>query len=168
MIGGQTIESSTVTYYRTQGTCVYKIHYRRVACSYARPPKFREKLEGWFKLVRSMWPESPAHIDHDGIALVVDRSLAVLPTITTLSSSEGRVPAGSAAVATPEEAADSRGRPRGEAATKNVSIFRPDRDNQAPKARFSGSPPHLATRAAKYSSVFAYAVSGMKREMTSL
>ena len=46
----------------------------------ARPRKFREKLEGWLKLVRAMWPECPAYVDRDGIALVVDRSLAVLPT----------------------------------------------------------------------------------------
>ena len=50
---------------------------------YARPRKFREKLEGWLKLVRAMWPECPAHIDQDGMALVVDRSIAVLPTIKT-------------------------------------------------------------------------------------
>src|ERR1044071_1174108 len=49
---------------------------------YARPRKFREKLEGWLKRVRGMWPERPAHIDPDGIALVVDRSFAVLPTMT--------------------------------------------------------------------------------------
>ena len=50
---------------------------------YSRPRKFREKLEGWLKLVRAMWPECPAHIDEDGIALVVDRSVAVRQTITT-------------------------------------------------------------------------------------
>jgi hypothetical protein len=30
---------------------------------YARPRKFREKLEGCLKLIRPMWPECPAHID---------------------------------------------------------------------------------------------------------
>ena len=50
---------------------------------YARPRKFREKLEGWLKLVRAMWPECLAHIDPDGIALVVDRSMALLSTIKT-------------------------------------------------------------------------------------
>src|SRR3954468_4603531 len=49
------------------------------SADYARPRKFREKLEGWLKLVRAMWPECPAYIDRDGIALVVDRSAAVLP-----------------------------------------------------------------------------------------
>jgi len=53
------------------------------SADYARPRKFRERLEGWLTLVQAMWPECPAHIDPDGIALVVDRSLAVLPTVTT-------------------------------------------------------------------------------------
>lgn len=53
------------------------------SADYARPRKFREKLEGWLKLVRAMWPACPAHVDRDGIALVVDRSIAVLPTSTT-------------------------------------------------------------------------------------
>jgi len=30
------------------------------SADYARPLKFREKLEGWLKLVRAMWPECPA------------------------------------------------------------------------------------------------------------
>jgi hypothetical protein len=46
---------------------------------YARPRKFREKLEGWLNLVRVMWPECPAVIDSDGTGLFVDRSRAVLP-----------------------------------------------------------------------------------------
>jgi hypothetical protein len=46
---------------------------------YARPRKFREKLEGWLKLVRAMWPECPAHIDEDGRALWVDKAAAVRP-----------------------------------------------------------------------------------------
>src|SRR5438876_6647055 len=41
--------------------------------------KFREKLEGWLKLVLAMWPECPATIDPDGTGLVVDRSTAILP-----------------------------------------------------------------------------------------
>ena len=53
------------------------------SADYARPRKFREKLEGWLKLVRAMWPECPAHIDQEGMALLVDQSAAVLPTITT-------------------------------------------------------------------------------------
>ena len=46
---------------------------------YARPRKFREKLEGWLDLVRTMWPECPASIDRDGTGLLIDRAHAVLP-----------------------------------------------------------------------------------------
>jgi len=46
---------------------------------YARPRKFREKLEGWLDLVRTMWPECPASIDADGTGLFIDRAQAVLP-----------------------------------------------------------------------------------------
>ena len=41
--------------------------------------KFREKLEGWLDLVRTMWPECPASIDQDGTGLFVERANAVLP-----------------------------------------------------------------------------------------
>jgi hypothetical protein len=64
------------------------------SADYARPRKFREKLEGWLKLVRAMWPECPAYVDQDGIALVVDRSLAVLPmSKTQCPGIEGGFPA---------------------------------------------------------------------------
>jgi len=46
---------------------------------YARPRKFRERLEGWLDLVRSMWPECPAVMDTTGTGLWVDRAAAVLP-----------------------------------------------------------------------------------------
>jgi Plasmid encoded RepA protein len=46
--------------------------------SYARPRKFREKLEGWLDLVKTMWPECPAEIDADGTGLYIDRANAVL------------------------------------------------------------------------------------------
>jgi hypothetical protein len=46
---------------------------------YARPRKFREKLEGWLDLVRTMWPECPASIDANGTGLFVDRANAILP-----------------------------------------------------------------------------------------
>jgi Plasmid encoded RepA protein len=46
---------------------------------YARPRKFREKLESWLDLVRTMWPQCPASLDHDGMGLIVDRATAVLP-----------------------------------------------------------------------------------------
>ena len=44
---------------------------------YARPRKFREKLEGWLNLIRAMWPECPARIDDEGTGLFVDRATAV-------------------------------------------------------------------------------------------
>lgn len=46
---------------------------------YARPRKFREKLEDWLDLVRTMWPECPASIDANGTGLFIDRAQAVLP-----------------------------------------------------------------------------------------
>jgi hypothetical protein len=46
---------------------------------YARPRKFRERLEGWLELVRSMWPECTAVVDTTGTGLWVDRAAAVLP-----------------------------------------------------------------------------------------
>ena len=46
---------------------------------YARPRKFREKLECWLDLIRTMWPGCPASIDQDGTGLFVDRANAVLP-----------------------------------------------------------------------------------------
>jgi hypothetical protein len=49
------------------------------SAEYARPRKFREKLEGWLDLVRTMWPECPATIDSNGTGLFVDRANAVLP-----------------------------------------------------------------------------------------
>ena len=45
---------------------------------YARPRKFREKLEGWLDLIHTMWPECPALIDPDGTALIIGRDCAVL------------------------------------------------------------------------------------------
>ena len=49
------------------------------SADYARPRKFREKLEGWLGLVRAMWPGCPASIDKDGTGLLVGRAYAVLP-----------------------------------------------------------------------------------------
>src|SRR5437763_6564532 len=49
------------------------------SADYARPRKFREKLEGWLDLVRTMWPKCAASIDRDGTGLFVDRANAVLP-----------------------------------------------------------------------------------------
>jgi hypothetical protein len=49
------------------------------SADYARPRKFREKLEGWLDLVRVMWPECPASIDGEGTGLFINRAIAVLP-----------------------------------------------------------------------------------------
>jgi hypothetical protein len=46
---------------------------------YARPRKFRAKLEGWLDLVRTMWPQCPAAIDANGTGLFVDRANAIIP-----------------------------------------------------------------------------------------
>jgi hypothetical protein len=38
---------------------------------YARPRKFRERLEQWLDSIRRIWPECRAHIASDGTALVI-------------------------------------------------------------------------------------------------
>ena len=48
------------------------------SADYARPRKFREKLDGWLGLVRAMWPACPAWIDAGGTGLLVDHGSAVL------------------------------------------------------------------------------------------
>jgi hypothetical protein len=45
---------------------------------YARPRRFREKLDQWLDSIRVLWPECPAHISADGESLVVNRANAVL------------------------------------------------------------------------------------------
>jgi hypothetical protein len=45
--------------------------------SYSRPRKFREKLEQWLDLIRTMWPECPARISSDGTALIVSPATAI-------------------------------------------------------------------------------------------
>lgn len=50
------------------------------SAEYARPRRFRERLEGWLDLVRTMWPECPAVMDTAGTGLWVDRANAVLPS----------------------------------------------------------------------------------------
>jgi hypothetical protein len=49
------------------------------SAEYARPRKFREKLESWLGLIRAMWHECPAWIDKNGTGLLVDRAYAVVP-----------------------------------------------------------------------------------------
>lgn len=46
---------------------------------YARPRKFREKLETWLKLVRAMWPGCPARIADNGTELIVSSAIALHP-----------------------------------------------------------------------------------------
>jgi hypothetical protein len=48
---------------------------------YARPRKFREKLDGWLGLVKAMWPGCPARIDASGRDLIVTPATAVHPAI---------------------------------------------------------------------------------------
>jgi hypothetical protein len=45
---------------------------------YARPRRFREKLDGWLDSIRVLWPECPAKISTDGMSLVVDHAYAVV------------------------------------------------------------------------------------------
>jgi hypothetical protein len=45
---------------------------------YARPRKFREKLDEWLESIRVLWPECPAKISKDGTGLEVNRATAVL------------------------------------------------------------------------------------------
>jgi hypothetical protein len=45
---------------------------------YARPRRFREKLDSWLDSIRVLWPECPAKISADGKSLVVDHGCAVL------------------------------------------------------------------------------------------
>jgi len=45
---------------------------------YARPRRFREKLDAWLDSIRVLWPECPARISSDGINLEVNRAAAVL------------------------------------------------------------------------------------------
>ncbi len=45
---------------------------------YARPRRFREKLEQWLESIRVLWPECPAKITADGTGLEVSRANAIL------------------------------------------------------------------------------------------
>ena len=44
---------------------------------YARPRKFREKLQDWLRVVKSMWPECPARLSADGQRLIVQPAAAL-------------------------------------------------------------------------------------------
>jgi hypothetical protein len=44
---------------------------------YARPRKFRERLEHWLNIVKALWPECPARISPDGACLIVNHARSV-------------------------------------------------------------------------------------------
>jgi hypothetical protein len=45
---------------------------------YARPRRFREKLDQWLNTIRVLWPECPARISRDGTCLIVNKACAVV------------------------------------------------------------------------------------------
>jgi hypothetical protein len=45
---------------------------------YARPRKFRERLEQWLDSIRQIWPECRARVAPDGTALIVKACTAIL------------------------------------------------------------------------------------------
>jgi len=47
---------------------------------YARERKFRERIQGWLKLVRIYWPECPATVSRDGGSLELAHREAINPT----------------------------------------------------------------------------------------
>jgi hypothetical protein len=46
---------------------------------YARPRRFREKLEEWLHAIHGIWPECPARLSAHGLSLVVSPATAVAP-----------------------------------------------------------------------------------------
>jgi hypothetical protein len=48
------------------------------SAEYARPRKFRERLERWLDLVKALWPTCPARISPNGDCLILGRASAVL------------------------------------------------------------------------------------------
>ena len=49
------------------------------SADYVRPREFRERLERWLDLVRTMWTQCPARISADGRAILIDRGQAIRP-----------------------------------------------------------------------------------------
>jgi replication initiator protein len=47
------------------------------SADYARPRKFRERLERWLDLVRALWPNCPARISSDGDHMLVEPAIAL-------------------------------------------------------------------------------------------
>lgn len=50
------------------------------SAEYARPRKFRERLENWLDLVRTLWPHCPAKISSDGLHLLIEPAIAIKPS----------------------------------------------------------------------------------------
>lgn len=49
------------------------------SADYARPRKFRERLERWLDLVRSLWPDCPVQIAGDGECILIRPGIALAP-----------------------------------------------------------------------------------------
>jgi len=47
------------------------------SADYTRPRKFRERLERWLDLVRTLWPACPAHISSDGHCMLIQPAIAL-------------------------------------------------------------------------------------------
>jgi hypothetical protein len=47
------------------------------SAEYARPRKFRERLDHWLDLIRCLWPGCPAQISRDGESMLVQPALAL-------------------------------------------------------------------------------------------
>ena len=45
---------------------------------YARPRKFRERLDDWLHSIREIWPECRASIASDGSALIIRTGTAIV------------------------------------------------------------------------------------------
>jgi Plasmid encoded RepA protein len=46
---------------------------------YARPRRFREKLEDSLYAIHGIWPGCPARVSTDGLSLIVNRATAIAP-----------------------------------------------------------------------------------------
>nr|MDQ2776103.1 replication protein RepA [Acidobacteriota bacterium] len=47
------------------------------SADYARPRKFRERLERWLDLVRALWPNCPAQLDQSGDYMLIQPAMAL-------------------------------------------------------------------------------------------
>jgi hypothetical protein len=47
------------------------------SADYARPRKFRERLDRWLDLVRVLWPACPAQIASDGDHILIQPAVAL-------------------------------------------------------------------------------------------